>query len=138
MAGHAHRVFPRPDYAMLPGADFKAGKIKGVPVTMAGFWARISPSSTSCCPRRDALAGRRKHRRGCVRSACREGTAWGVKRSLIPRSSRSPAGARATLAYVRRPVGKDGVAHPPYFALVQDDPSCSSSMTRSGWFVRGR
>jgi 2',3'-cyclic-nucleotide 2'-phosphodiesterase / 3'-nucleotidase len=36
--GHAHRVFPGKDYDGMPGVDAVAGRLKGVPAVMPGFW----------------------------------------------------------------------------------------------------
>jgi 2',3'-cyclic-nucleotide 2'-phosphodiesterase/3'-nucleotidase len=136
MAGHAHRVFPGPDYAMLPGADFKAGKIKGVPVTMAGFWG-------SHLAVIDLVLRREGTRWQVVESTVaarpirvREGTAWVVKAEPDPEilALAKPA-HEATLAYVRRPVGKTASRIHSYFALVQDDPSVQLVNDAQRWFV---
>ncbi|WP_400770744.1 bifunctional 2',3'-cyclic-nucleotide 2'-phosphodiesterase/3'-nucleotidase [Methylosinus sporium] len=38
MMGHAHRVFPGPDYAGVAGVDAERGTLAGVPAVMPGFW----------------------------------------------------------------------------------------------------
>ncbi len=38
LMGHAHRVFPGPDYAGRSGVDAARGTLNGVPAVMPGFW----------------------------------------------------------------------------------------------------
>jgi 2',3'-cyclic-nucleotide 2'-phosphodiesterase / 3'-nucleotidase len=38
MMGHAHRVFPGPDYAGVEGVDAERGTLAGIPAVMPGFW----------------------------------------------------------------------------------------------------
>ncbi|MBG0812474.1 bifunctional 2',3'-cyclic-nucleotide 2'-phosphodiesterase/3'-nucleotidase [Methylosinus sp. H3A] len=38
MMGHAHRVFPGPDYTGVEGVDAERGTLAGVPAVMPGFW----------------------------------------------------------------------------------------------------
>ena len=37
--GHSHRLFPNKEFAKLPNADIAKGTVKGVPESMAGYWA---------------------------------------------------------------------------------------------------
>lgn len=38
VAGHAHAVFPSPEFAHVKGADVHQGTINGIPLVMAGRW----------------------------------------------------------------------------------------------------
>ena len=37
--GHSHRLFPNKEFAKSPNADIVNGTVKGVPESMAGYWA---------------------------------------------------------------------------------------------------
>ena len=37
--GHSHRLFPNKEFAKSPNADIVKGTVKGVPESMAGYWA---------------------------------------------------------------------------------------------------
>ena len=37
--GHSHRLFPNKEFAKSPNADTAKGTVKGVPESMAGYWA---------------------------------------------------------------------------------------------------
>ena len=37
--GHSHRLFPNKEFAKSPNADIAKGTVKGVPESMAGYWA---------------------------------------------------------------------------------------------------
>lgn len=37
--GHSHRLFPNKEFAKSPNADIVNGTVKGIPESMAGYWA---------------------------------------------------------------------------------------------------
>ncbi len=136
--GHQHRVFPGKDYEGAAGADAAAGKLGAAPAVMPGFWG-------SHLGLVDLLLSR-------------EGGAWRVlatssetrpiymrdeSRKVRPLVESAPAilesvkaDHEATLAYVRRPVGKTAGPLHSYFALVADDPSVQIVSAAQVWYIR--
>jgi 2',3'-cyclic-nucleotide 2'-phosphodiesterase / 3'-nucleotidase len=136
MTGHHHLLFPGPKYADLPGIDAKAGTLMGKPAVMAGFWGshlglldlllekdgsswRVAGFTTEARPiyKRD---GRKKiplvdSQQDVLDSVAKE--------------------HEATLAYIRRPVGKTSAALHSYFALVADDPSVQIVSQAQTWYI---
>lgn len=135
--GHQHLVFPGPkDFVGLEGVDAKAGTLQGKPGVMAGFWG-------SHMGLIDLLLER-------------DGTSWKVAsatseaRPIFKRVERETkplaeddarivdavkADHEATLAYVRRPVGKTSAPLYSYFALVADDPSVQIVSQAQLWYL---
>ncbi|MCJ8507000.1 bifunctional 2',3'-cyclic-nucleotide 2'-phosphodiesterase/3'-nucleotidase [Rhizobium lemnae] len=137
--GHQHLVFPGPkDFEGVPGADIKKGTLQGKPAVMAGFWG-------SHMGLIDFLLER-------------DGNTWKVvdfttearpiyhrdeNRKVIADVTDKPeivaavkAEHEATLAYVRRPVGKTLAPLYSYFALVADDPSVQIVSNAQTWYVK--
>lgn len=137
--GHQHLVFPGPkDFEGVPGADIKKGTLQGKPAVMAGFWG-------SHMGLIDLLLER-------------DGNKWKVvdftaearpiyhrdeNRKVIADATDKPeivaavkAEHEATLAYVRRPVGKTSAPLYSYFALVADDPSVQIVSIAQTWYVK--
>ncbi len=134
--GHQHLVFPGPTFKDVAGADVTAGTLLGKPAVMAGFWG-------SHLGLIDLLL---EH----------DGSAWKVISSgsearpiyerrdnknvaLVGDQATVEASAReeheATLAYVRRPVGKTAAPLFSYFALVADDPSVQIVSQAQTWYI---
>ncbi|KQZ55226.1 2', 3'-cyclic nucleotide 2'-phosphodiesterase [Rhizobium sp. Root149] len=137
--GHQHLVFPGPkDFEGVPGADIKKGTLQGKPAVMAGFWG-------SHMGLIDLLLER-------------DGNKWKVvdfttearpiyhrdeNRKVIADATDKPeivaavkSEHEATLAYVRRPVGKTSAPLYSYFALVADDPSVQIVSIAQTWYVK--
>lgn len=137
--GHQHLVFPGPkDFEGIAGADVKKGTLQGKPAVMAGFWG-------SHMGLIDLLLEK-------------DGKNWKVvdfttearpiyhrddKRKVIADTQDKPeivAAVKeeheATLAYVRRPVGKTSAPLYSYFALVADDPSVQIVSNAQTWYVK--
>lgn len=137
LTGHSHLVFPSPAYEGFDGADLGRGTLAGKPAVMAGFWG-------SHLGLIDLLLER-------------DGTEWRVldftcearpiserkeDRSIVPLVESVPAVLdsvraehEATLAYIRRPVGKTAAPLYSYFALVADDPSVQIVSIAQGWYM---
>lgn len=137
LTGHQHLVFPGPDYETLEGADIAAGTLAGKPAVMAGFWG-------SHMGLIDLLLER-------------EGEAWKIAsqtvearpiyerdadRNVVPLvesvaavEDSVKAEHEATLAYIRRPVGKTSAPLYSYFALVADDPSVQLVTNAQKWYI---
>ncbi|RWX78239.1 bifunctional 2',3'-cyclic-nucleotide 2'-phosphodiesterase/3'-nucleotidase [Neorhizobium lilium] len=137
--GHQHLVFPGPkDFDGIVGADAKKGKLMGKPAVMAGFWG-------SHMGLIDLLLER-------------DGTSWKIvdstseARPIYHRDENRKVVAdvkdkpeviaataqehEATLAYVRRPVGKTSAPLYSYFALVADDPSVQIVSNAQSWYIK--
>ncbi|WP_274630629.1 bifunctional 2',3'-cyclic-nucleotide 2'-phosphodiesterase/3'-nucleotidase [Arvimicrobium flavum] len=136
--GHQHLVFPGPkDFVDLEGVDAKAGTLQGKPAVQAGFWG-------SHMGLIDLLLER-------------DGSKWKVvsatseARPIYERvDSKNKAlvadvqkvvdtmkdDHEATLAYVRRPVGKTSAPLYSYFALVADDPSVQIVSQAQTWYIK--
>lgn len=137
MTGHSHLVFPSEKYADFAGVDAAQGTIHGKPATMGGFWGshlgvidlmleksgnewQVVTSSTET----RAISERDENRKTIplVESVA------AVEASIQPEHD-------ATLAYVRRSVGKTDAPLHSYFALVADDPSVQIVSQAQTWYI---
>ncbi len=137
LTGHSHLVYPSPTYDGYDMVDSKTGLIHGKPAVMAGFWG-------------DNL--------GVIDLLLeRDGNEWKVvstsvetrqiykrndDRSITPLVESVPEieaavqkEHEATLAYVRRAVGKTSAPLYSYFALVADDPSVQIVSQAQTWYI---
>lgn len=125
LAGHSHLVFPSADYAGHPGVDVAAGTIGGKPGVMAGFGGSHLGVIDLLLGRGDGGWRILAHR--CeARPIARRGADGGVT-ALVESAAEVVEAVRAahaaTLAHIRRPVGRTTAPLHSYFALVADDPS---------------
>jgi 2',3'-cyclic-nucleotide 2'-phosphodiesterase/3'-nucleotidase len=136
--GHSHVVFPGDArYNNTPGIDNTKGSLMGKPAVMAGFWGshlglidlllqrdgskwRIVSSEVEARP----IYQRRDNRNVPTVMDARE----------VVDAVR--ADHEATLAYVRRPVGKTAAPLFSYFALVKDDPSVQIVNQAQSWYTK--
>jgi len=137
LTGHHHRVFPGPNYADTPGVDAEAGTIMGKPATMGGFWG-------SHMGLVDLML---ENEGGTWRIVAHESEARPISmrnedRSITPLVESVPsveaaaqAEHEATLAYVRRAVGRTEAPLHSYFALVADDPSVQIVSIAQTWYI---
>lgn len=137
--GHQHLVFPGPkDFEGITGVDAKKGTLMGKPAVMAGFWG-------SHMGLIDLLIEK-------------DGSGWKIvdfttearpiyhrddNRKIVADVKDKPEVVaavteehEATLAYVRRPVGKSSAPLYSYFALVADDPSVQIVSNAQTWYVK--
>ncbi|MER8476818.1 bifunctional 2',3'-cyclic-nucleotide 2'-phosphodiesterase/3'-nucleotidase [Mesorhizobium sp. M1163] len=136
--GHQHLVFPgKKDFQSLEAVDTAKGTLQGKPAVMAGFWG-------SHMGLIDLLLER-------------DGSTWKIvsatseARPIFERADKTnkPTVAddqrivdalkqdhEATLAYVRRPVGKTSAPLYSYFALVADDPSVQIVSQAQTWYLK--
>lgn len=136
--GHQHLVFPgKKDFQSLEAVDTAKGTLQGKPAVMAGFWG-------SHMGLIDLLL---EH----------DGSTWKIvsatseARPIFERVDKTnkPTVAddqriidalkqdhEATLAYVRRPVGKTSAPLYSYFALVADDPSVQIVSQAQNWYLK--
>jgi 2',3'-cyclic-nucleotide 2'-phosphodiesterase / 3'-nucleotidase len=137
MTGHLHRVFPGPDFAGMAAVDAEAGTIHGKPAVMAGFWGSHL-GLIDLLLERDGAGWRVAGSESAVRPIYRREE----DRSITPLAaddaevlaSAAPEHA-ATLAYVRRAVGRTDAPLHSYFALVADDPSVQIVSQAQVWYV---
>lgn len=137
LTGHHHRVFPSPAYDNMAGVDVEKGTIMGKPATMGGFWG-------SHMGLIDLMLERDGNTWKVVThsSEARPISKRNEDRSITPLVSSIAAieqAARpehdATLAYVRRAVGKTDAPLHSYFALVADDPSVQIVSIAQTWYI---
>lgn len=137
LTGHHHRVFPSPAYDNMAGVDVEKGTIMGKPATMGGFWG-------SHMGLIDLMLERDGNTWKVVThsSEARPISKRNEDRSITPLVSSIAAIEKAvrpehdaTLAYVRRAVGKTDAPLHSYFALVADDPSVQIVSIAQTWYI---
>lgn len=137
LTGHSHLVFPSPTYDGWSGVDTATGTLHGTPAVMGGFWG--------------------SHLGVIDLMLEHEGGAWRVVASAVetrPISKRNEDRSvtalvesdqtvldavaedhEATLAYIRRAVGRTDAPLHSYFALVADDPSVQIVSQAQLWYI---
>ncbi|MDW6020190.1 bifunctional 2',3'-cyclic-nucleotide 2'-phosphodiesterase/3'-nucleotidase [Mesorhizobium sp. BAC0120] len=136
--GHQHLVFPgKKDFQELEGVDTKAGTLQGKPAVMGGFWGshmglidllleedgnkwRVVSATSEARPIYERADNKNK-------------ATVGDDRRIVEALK---ADHEATLAYVRRPVGKTTAPLYSYFALVADDPSVQIVSQAQAWYIK--
>lgn len=139
LTGHQHLVFPGPKtWDGIEGVDPVKGTLNGKPAVMAGFWGshlglidlllekngdtwKIAEFTTEARP----IYHRDENRKIVADVADKPEVTAAVK----PEHD-------ATLAYVRRAVGKTSAPLYSYFALVADDPSVQIVSNAQTWYIR--
>ncbi len=134
--GHHHLVFPGPAYEGLPGVDSTNGTLFGKPAAMGGFWGSHL-GVIDLMIERDGNAWRVVNFLTEARSIYEK---EGRKVTPLVESQQDVLDAvrddhEATLAYVRRPVGKTSAPLHSYFALVADDPSVQIVSRAQTWYI---
>ncbi|MCO6048732.1 bifunctional 2',3'-cyclic-nucleotide 2'-phosphodiesterase/3'-nucleotidase [Mesorhizobium sp. RP14(2022)] len=136
--GHQHLIFPgRKDFQGLEGVDPQKGTLQGKPAVMAGFWGSHM-GLIDLLLERDGGKWR-------VASATSEARPIYERKdkanvATVDDDRRVAAAIQpeheATLAYVRRPVGKTSAPLYSYFALVADDPSVQIVNQAQTWYIK--
>jgi len=137
LTGHSHLVFPSPTYAGFAAVDADAGTIHGKPATMGGFWGShlgvIDLLVSNEGGEWRVLAHDVETRAISKREEDRTITA------LVESDPDVLAAVQddhdATLAYVRRAVGRTAAPLHSYFALVADDPSVQIVSLAQKWYI---
>src|SRR4029079_5829503 len=136
--GHQHLVFPgKKDFQSLEGVDTQKGTLQGKPAVMGGFWGshmglidlllesdgnkwRVVSATSEARPIYERVDNKPK--------------------ALVGDDQRVVDALKgdheATLAYVRRPVGKTSAPLYSYFALVADDPSVQIVSQAQPWYLK--
>lgn len=135
--GHSHLVFPSPTYADYEAVDVDAGTIHGKPATMGGFWGSHMGLIDLMLEREGGV-----WRVVTTESAARPISKRNEDRSITALVESQDyvldavqADHDATLAYVRRAVGKTDAPLHSYFALVADDPSVQIVSIAQSWYI---
>lgn len=126
--GHFHLQFPSDQFKDIPGVNLARGTINGVAAVMPGFWG----SHLGIVDFTLALGGTGKWR--ILEQASHLRVVFKTEdRRRIPMVESDPEVVaavkeehEATLAFVRKPVGKTTAPIFSYFSLVQDDRPCKS------------
>jgi len=136
--GHQHLVFPgKKDFQGLEGVDTEKGTLQGKPAVMGGFWGSHM-GLIDLLLERDGKSWR-------VVSATSEARpiyerVENKNQALVEDDQRVVDALKedheATLAYVRRPVGKTSAPLYSYFALVADDPSVQIVSQAQTWYIK--
>ncbi|PWJ79462.1 2',3'-cyclic-nucleotide 2'-phosphodiesterase/3'-nucleotidase [Pseudaminobacter salicylatoxidans] len=136
--GHQHLVFPgKKDFQGLEGVDTEKGTLQGKPAVMGGFWGSHM-GLIDLLLERDGKNWR-------VISATSEARPIyervdNKNKALVEDDQRIVDALKedheATLAYVRRPVGKTSAPLYSYFALVADDPSVQIVSQAQTWYIK--
>ncbi len=137
LTGHHHNVFPSSTYEGMPAVDATAGTIHGKPAAMGGFWG-------SHLGLIDLML---EHSGGEWRVVSHTSEARPISQRNEDRSITALVESDqavldsvadvhdATLAYVRRAVGKTSAPLHSYFALVADDPSVQIVSKAQSWYI---
>ncbi|MDP5217383.1 bifunctional 2',3'-cyclic-nucleotide 2'-phosphodiesterase/3'-nucleotidase [Ruegeria sp. 2205SS24-7] len=137
LTGHHHRVFPSSDYDGIAAVDVAKGTIHGKPAAMGGFWGShlglidlmLERSGNEWKIVSHATEARPISKRNEDRSI----TALVDSQQDVLDSVQGDHDA--TLAYVRRAVGKTDAPLHSYFALVADDPSVQIVSIAQLWYI---
>ncbi|MEM1264393.1 MAG: bifunctional 2',3'-cyclic-nucleotide 2'-phosphodiesterase/3'-nucleotidase [Pseudomonadota bacterium] len=137
LSGHHHNVFPSSTYEAMPAVDVAAGTLHGKPAVMGGFWG----SHLGVIDLMLETSGG-EWRVVSHTSEARPISRRNEDRSITPLVESDQAVLdsvadvhEATLAYVRRAVGKTAAPLHSYFALVADDPSVQIVSKAQSWYV---
>nr|WP_226782080.1 bifunctional 2',3'-cyclic-nucleotide 2'-phosphodiesterase/3'-nucleotidase [Oceaniglobus trochenteri] len=138
LTGHSHLVFPGPNYADFPGVDAEKGTLHGKPATMGGFWGSHL-GVVDLMLERDGAGWRIASHMSETRPISKRNEDRSVS-ALVESNDTVLAAAQAdhdaTLAYVRRGVGKTAAPLHSYFALVADDPSVQIVSQAQTWYIK--
>lgn len=138
LTGHSHLDFPGPKYEGFAAVDKEAGTIHGKPAVMAGFWGShlglIDLMVENSGGGWRVMSHQSSVRPISKRNEDRSITALVESEQAVLDSV--AADHDATLAYVRRAVGKTDAALHSYFALVADDPSVQIVSIAQLWYIK--
>ncbi|QDG76653.1 bifunctional 2',3'-cyclic-nucleotide 2'-phosphodiesterase/3'-nucleotidase [Labrenzia sp. PHM005] len=134
--GHHHLVFPGPAYEGIPEVDSEKGTLFGKPAAMGGFWGSHL-GVIDLMLEREGAGWRVANFTTEARSIYKKD---GRKKIPLTESQQDVIDSvkeehEATLAYVRRAVGKTSAPLHSYFALVADDPSVQIVSKSQLWYV---
>ncbi|MDE1158881.1 MAG: bifunctional 2',3'-cyclic-nucleotide 2'-phosphodiesterase/3'-nucleotidase [Neorhizobium sp.] len=137
--GHQHLVFPGPkDFVGITGADNVKGTLMGKPAVMAGFWGSHM-GLIDLLLEKDGKNWKIVDFTSEARPIYHRDDAKKIVADVKDKPEVIAAAKEeheATLAYVRRPVGKTSAPLYSYFALVADDPSVQIVSNAQTWYIK--
>ncbi len=137
LTGHSHLVFPSKTFEGREGLDNAAGTISGKPGVMGGFWGSHM-GLIDLMLERDGNSWRIAGHTAEARPISKRNEDRSIT-ALVEDNAAVLASVQlehdATLAYVRRAVGKTDAPLHSYFALVADDPSVQVVSNAQMWYV---
>ncbi len=137
--GHQHLVFPGPkDFVGIKGADNVKGTLMGKPAVMAGFWGSHM-GLIDLLLEKDGKSWKIVDFTSEARPIYHRDDAKKIVADVKDKPEVIAAAKEeheATLAYVRRPVGKTSAPLYSYFALVADDPSVQIVSNAQTWYIK--
>ncbi|MGL4279463.1 MAG: bifunctional 2',3'-cyclic-nucleotide 2'-phosphodiesterase/3'-nucleotidase [Albidovulum sp.] len=137
LTGHSHLVYPSPTFEGFDMVDATTGLIHGKPAVMGGFWGD-NLGLIDLLLERDGnewrvVSASVETRQIYKRNEDRSVTA--LVDSVPEVEAAVAKDHEATLAYIRRPVGKTSAPLYSYFALVADDPSVQIVSQAQVWYI---
>ncbi len=137
LTGHAHRVFPGPDYAGLTGVDAVRGALHGVPAVMPGFWGShlglIDLTLGHDAARGWHVRDFAVEARPIYRREGRDAIALVADSAPVIEAAR-PEHA-ATLRWMNQPVGSSTVAINTYLSLLGNDAALTLVNQAQLWYA---
>ncbi|MBX2839340.1 MAG: bifunctional 2',3'-cyclic-nucleotide 2'-phosphodiesterase/3'-nucleotidase [Gammaproteobacteria bacterium] len=136
LTGHHHLVFPGEKYAEMPGIDAQKGTLFDKPAVMAGFWGShlgLMDLLLEKSGNQWQVVSFETEARPIYERVERKNVALVESQQDVLDSVKEEHDA--TLAYVRRAVGKTAAPLHSYFALVADDPSVQIVSQAQTWYI---
>ena len=137
--GHQHLVFPNSkDFDGIKGADLKKGTLQGKPAVMGGFWGSHM-GLIDLLVEKDGAKWKVVDFTSEARPIYHRDEAKKVVADVKDKPEVIAAAQKehdATLAYVRRAVGKTSAPLYSYFSLVADDPSVQIVSNAQTWYIK--
>jgi 2',3'-cyclic-nucleotide 2'-phosphodiesterase/3'-nucleotidase len=137
LTGHQHLVFPGSKFDGIDGVDSSKGTIHGKPAAMGGFWGShmglVDLLLETSGGEWKIVAATSEARPIYKRDENRKVTPLVESQQFVLDAVTKEH--EATLAYVRRSVGKTDAPLYSYFALVADDPSIQIVSKAQSWYI---
>lgn len=135
--GHSHRVFPGPDYAGRAGVDAQRGTLAGIPAVMPGFWGShlgiidldLVQDGAGWRTAAFKVEARPIYRRDGASVISLAEPDPAITRAALPAH-------RATIDWVRQPVGQVAFPLNSYFAMLGSEASVGLVNAAQTWYAR--
>ena len=123
LIGHSHQIFPDAASTVpqfnLPGVDKAKGTVNGVPTVMANYWGKhLGVIEAAARPHRLALDGRHQRHQGGRRSIQNADKTYVAADAAV--AAKVDTEHKATITYVKTPIGTTDYRMSSYFADVGD------------------
>ncbi len=137
LTGHAHRVFPGPDYAGIDGVDAARGRLGGVPAVMPGFWGShlgvVDLSLQRDASGRWSVRDAQVEARPIYRREGRQAIPLVVDDRIILDAARPEH--EATLRWMDQPVGNTTVPINTFLSVLGNDAALSLINQAQLWYA---